>query len=258
MGIPKTLEILLTTLIDSDSLQGWNIYPERSGEVVVKLRFSGAMESPKQDRLSYRKKSPAQIRRNAQRHSQWMVNKRAHEDMSDYAPPPPMVSDDSTRDPTSTGIMTRSMTAVAQSDDIEQLRAESPVVDNSPADMSPLNPLADTFSMLHTPIMDTPCEISVDSVVSVTPVDNIPHSPVLDLTECDSCSDVSCTTDPGATDVGNCAMYFCEYGCGVPDQIVSNDGMYYCRKCKFSMCIRCIDGGSHSRHRKYLVVDSSR
>jgi len=255
MGMPKALEILLNTLIDSDSLQGWNIYPERSGEIVVKIRFSGAMESPKQDRLSYRKKSPAQNRRNAQRHSQWIASKHAHEVVSDSAPP--VVNDDPIRDPTSTGIMTRSMT-VAQSDDIEQLRAESPLHDNFPADASPLNPLADTFSMLLTPVIDTPVVISTDSVVSVSDVDNIPDSPVLDLTECDSCSDVSCTTDPGATDVGNCAMYFCEYGCGVPDQIVSNDGIYYCRKCKFTMCNRCIDGGGHSRHRKYLVVDSSR
>ena len=184
-----------------------------------------------------------------------IASKHAHEVVSDSAPP--VVNDDPIRDPTSTGIMTRSMT-VAQSDDIEQLRTESPLHDSFPADASPLNPLADTFSMLLTPVIDTPVIISTDSVVSVSDVDNIPDSPVLDLTECDSCSDVSCTTDPGATDVGNCAMYFCEYGCGVPDQIVSNDGIYYCRKCKFTMCNRCIDGGGHSRHRKYLVVDSSR
>ena len=60
--------------------------------------------------------------------------------------------------------------------DIEQLRAESPLYDNFPADASPLNPLSDTFSMLLTPVIDNPVVISTDSVVSVSPVENIPAS----------------------------------------------------------------------------------
>ena len=78
MEMYGSLKMLLDTLMDKQALSSWQIYEEKNGSVVVKIRFAarhcnatvtGATTS--EDKIiAYKRKSPAQIRRDNARSKQ--------------------------------------------------------------------------------------------------------------------------------------------------------------------------------------------
>ena len=66
--LPKTLKCLLDVLVDVNTLQSWNIFEEKNGQVVVKLRFdSGHYSPPSKDPVVYKRKAPSQVKRDGDR-----------------------------------------------------------------------------------------------------------------------------------------------------------------------------------------------
>ena len=64
--LPKVLRNLMDTLMDGNQLHSWNIFEERNGQIVVKIKFSGGhIDQPQQ--ASYKRKSPNQVRRDHSR-----------------------------------------------------------------------------------------------------------------------------------------------------------------------------------------------
>ena len=75
-----SLKILLDTLLDKESLNSWQIYEEKNGSVVVRIRFAarhckaivtGATNiTDEENIIAYKRKSSAQIRRDNERAKQ--------------------------------------------------------------------------------------------------------------------------------------------------------------------------------------------
>ena len=64
--LPKVLRNLMDTLMDGNQLHSWNIFEERNGQIVVKIKFSGGhIDQPQQ--ASYKRKPPNQVRRDETR-----------------------------------------------------------------------------------------------------------------------------------------------------------------------------------------------
>ena len=56
--LSKTLKCLLDVLVDVNTLQSWNIFEEKNGQVVVKLRFdSGHYSPPSKGPVAFKRKS---------------------------------------------------------------------------------------------------------------------------------------------------------------------------------------------------------
>ena len=79
MGLPNVLEKLLDTLSGTNEVRTWNIFQDKNGTVVVKIRFSGQDGSSGsgvgQLPVSYKRKSTKQMQRDSDRakqHSQGM------------------------------------------------------------------------------------------------------------------------------------------------------------------------------------------
>lgn len=77
----KVLESLLTTLFDSNQLNSWTIFNEKSGAVTVRLRFNGGHDGqPSMDlghtgKASYKKKNEKQSQRDYSRAKKYKENK---------------------------------------------------------------------------------------------------------------------------------------------------------------------------------------
>ena len=63
---PKTLKCMLDVIVDVNTLQSWNIFEEKNGQVVVKLRFdSGHYSPPRKEPVAYKRIAPSQVKRDA-------------------------------------------------------------------------------------------------------------------------------------------------------------------------------------------------
>ena len=54
-GLPKTLEILMSSLLQENNVLSWQIYQDKSGNVNMKLRFTGDNVTHDQPPVSYRR-----------------------------------------------------------------------------------------------------------------------------------------------------------------------------------------------------------
>ena len=64
--LPKVLRNLMDTLLEGNQLHSWNIFEERNGQIVVKIKFSdGHIDQPQQ--ASYKRKTPSQVKRDETR-----------------------------------------------------------------------------------------------------------------------------------------------------------------------------------------------
>ena len=78
-GLPKSLEILLGSLLDSFDLQSWSIFSEKNGGCCLKIKWkpsSNTSDTPQGDTIKppvqkFRKKSPSIIKRDQQRSSEY-------------------------------------------------------------------------------------------------------------------------------------------------------------------------------------------
>ena len=64
--LPKVLKNLMDTLLCGNMLHSWNIFEERNGHIVVKIRFSGG-HVDQATPISYKRKAPSQVKRDGAR-----------------------------------------------------------------------------------------------------------------------------------------------------------------------------------------------
>ena len=130
----KSLNLLMDTLFANNSLTNWSIYEEKSGNIVVRLRFTKIEDGGNDTNVirsqSFRKKSEAQAKRDRERAARHR-----------------------------SGVTTRSQAAQAATESAELARGEEQICDSDtlPPDMSPvveLDPEALSFD---------PCSVSHSS-----------------------------------------------------------------------------------------------
>ena len=104
MELPKTLVKLLDTLLTENGLTSWQIFEEKSSNIIVKIRFGNGHPGPTADKqpsetiASYRRKSPSQIKRDQARvadhkHQQSTVPRMTTRSMATCLPTEPGVTD---------------------------------------------------------------------------------------------------------------------------------------------------------------------
>ncbi len=278
--LPKTLEDLLETLLAKKTLASWQIYDEKSGKIVVKLRFSEACSSggttERHGQISYKRKSQKQIVRDAQRTAKW-------------------------RDNVENVRITRSM-AQKQNMDIEQPRGGFNQCDISaisvPAiPVSPGDPASNDNINNSTWSSSEPCqqkETSVSDRYNTHDIDTTGHmkpfSPPqialcmektceksLDVThdnsvkrsingmesECQSDGEqtdqnvIKIDSDEESMEISDCDNKLCYYYSGPDDDEAplteEQRLMYHCDLCRdLDICSNCVKSGAHKRHNKHL------
>jgi len=258
MGLPKVLEDMIQAALESSPLNSWNIYQERNGAIIFKLRFSGHDQPPMHFMpTGYKKKTVKQTERDYTRSRAWQ-DKRQNS-MSTGVHPRETATEQNICD----GIQTRSM----------KKADEGPEVARAPESSSPLNVFADSFTMSdvlispHTPspsITQLTPEAFVSQVLSASslryheqgdrnePTAAPEASPVLPPLDTDGNSVCSSSTVTDEEDISHwCQHDNCSY-CDTrgPDA----DVVYKCPKCHLKICSECVHFGNHDRHKKYFVI----
>ena len=275
-GLPKTLEILLSSLLQENNMQSWQIFQEKSGSIMLKVRFNVG-DVPHEQPLSYRRKSPAQTRRDHARaasHRSTVAHKSPCNSVSSVTAPP-------------SGMITRSRAIRSHSpeDSVEGFRADpaaTPSVDLSASDLglesSGLSPtrfenslLCPTASPFVPDVMCTE-SISVDPDINPT---HITHEETLTISSPPRSSHVTDTdssnSDPPDSDentdaetmsreIGRCTCSHCDYGSNYDKTKDKCDNVHYhCDRCSTSksisrICVHCYKHGAHKRHTKYMML----
>ena len=264
-GLPKTLENILEALFLDNTVISWQIFSEKNGNGVMKIRFSEAERDMgvEQVQRSYKRKSPAQVNRDWNR-AKAFKNKPLESAHKNDAPWP----------------VTRSM---SKSDHIETFRvdtssAHTPIWSVSPVtmDKTVVTPSSDVLAAtdVGTPMRD---ECTHDELFSPMHSDqssdehngSLVSPGMCLLSRSSSMESVStgCETDredmvPGTGT--NCNHPSCAYGggpCGGTDG--TNAQYYKCSKCcspkaggTLFICHMCVMIGVHKRHKKYISLVS--
>ena len=248
-GLNKNLDVILSTLI-LNGLKGWQIYEEKSGNVVVKIRFNGEHDTVDEITTgTYKRKSEAQVNRDFKR----------------------------SKDHNSTKMKTRSQVSKdseiefprfdnSHSHDIQCTSAFTP--ESVQSSHSQLDPHAPPF-LINTPPNhnDNSPEVSHSPVtghknssmlpVDVSPATHVPlPAPLLEDHAVDSTiqsddeSIASDVTDPETP--RGCLESNCAYG----GQLSTGVDIYKCEKCGCDVCVTCKEFGSHKGHRKYMRLQN--
>jgi len=248
MDMPKVLWNLLETTFRDNSLKSWNIYQERSGSVVFKLKFD-CESQPCIPAQSFKRKPDKQVKRDNERITAFKARR---------GQPVPTAID---QQGICCGVKTRSQ---LRSLDIEQPRLESPTVD------TPLNPNAYSFMMPEPSPVLSPLLSPVDTdspaplTATYTPIQAlVEDSPICEEVEsvldtldesADVARDCSESDDQSSThSIGPaCEVYVCCYG--GTDTSRTTERVYHCPKCAIDICSNCYNQGAHERHRKYFII----
>ncbi len=241
IGIPKTLEVLLSTLFDKDELKSWQIFEERSGTVMVKLRFTGShggghaqstmTGTGNMEPSSYKRKSDKQVKRDRQRAVNHQDNIHSKE-----------------------GVITRSKSA--KSDCIEQPRHEDMCIslrDLNPLSCSPEIVEPDSPTCSHASVTTdsntTPVLTADQLTESFTSVNSIPentrnYAEDENVEENDTClssdsDDERAIDKPPERQCSYCGM-FEHWNLDIYECVKPNCGRKMCYKCKRKL---------HKRHR---------
>ena len=263
-GLPKTLEILMSSLLQENNVLSWQIYQDKSGNVNMKLRFTGDNVTHDQPPVSYRRKAPAQVKRDQAR-AQTFRATMAHKSPRNMSDCPERL----------TGVRTRRMAAAEETP--EQMRSG---LDNDTSDvpldisvdrmddtdastileMSDLCPTVSPYVPKCAPYPSTSSENTPPLPTSPPPMESPGSDTELtsDTTTVDSGAETD--ADDMSPEVGRCGCAQCDYG-GVSTGSMDTCGgdHYRCLKCSVPNCVscvcsRCYGFGGHRRHRRYLKL----
>ena len=252
-GIPKTLEILLSSLVESFDLKSWSIYDDQHGACCLKIRWKpleSTRETPSGDHLQnlpqkYKKKSPSSTLRDQKRSSNHHSNNYSVTTRSKSR----TVSDKE---------QCRSTTDVSESTLIQspvQVESNTPVFDDSP--VTTVN-----NSVIESPVLNSP-----DHDLYKTEI----MSPEKALTGQSTCglfsssssghvkqdtreqvgSDSECDSSDSVCRETECSSRLCYYGSSSGDP---NIPIFKCMKCEdLYVCSPCIEEGLHQRHKRHFI-----
>lgn len=267
-GLPVILEKLMESLLGNSGIQGWQIYPEKFGNICMKIRFSNVNMSTHDQTHAYRRKSPSQTRRDKHRADTWSTRPLLPATSDD--PPPPM------------GVKTRHMVAVErrQAEEPEQPRSAvteschqtvfSPeaIQEASPPDFA-LRSEASTFvpTLIPRDTLETtspasvslpPAECSLTSVPSLPSHPSSSSSSSLSMSQEAFDSDVDTDVETMSREIGTCGCSDCAYGGGGHYADDSCTAHFVCQQCstpgsRLIVCSHCRDHGGHQRHSKYMT-----
>ena len=253
-GIPQNLQLILETLLDKCKLRSWQVQSDKQG-CYIRIRFTSP-ESVQDEGLnnitgSYVKKTPSQLKRDRNRSTQHVSDKR----------------------------LTRAEARRQEGEhDIEIARSSGETTSHCPATCVIDTPVhvADPHKAqqsMSTPHLNdllninnhTTPELSIMGPLVQSPVSeaeppeiSLPQSIVEvgeDTSEDEQSSDSDCECDPKMPP--GCFNDQCSYG-GGPGSRRTAVGLYTCRRCNIDVCQECYDEGTaHMGHRKYLKKKAS-
>ncbi len=230
MDLPTPLLRMLEVSCSKDTVKNWNIYQEKEGSYVFKIRFSPVLDrhvesSPipipesacNLNNCAYKRKSVKQVSRDSDRHIAWQERR-----------------------------ITRSQTAAKQSKEqacgFSSVRPPSIEEERHSSFQSDI-----TYSPDFTPIKMDETKREMENV-SIS--DDVIHLRVCEK----DCDPGKCEFDNQFEAPGNCnpLCMFMEGGTG--KQVA-----YVCQKCGAGVCVCeiCIQNGAHYCHRKYLKLIKS-
>ena len=244
-GLPRALEMMLTPLVQDNTLVTWQIFSEK--DVCVKLRFNGGEKDSSS--VSYKKKAPSQLNRDRARaidHRSKLKQNQPRNESCDR--------------------ITRSRAKDMMTADVEVNRSCP----------SELNPMCEPFIYV-TPVYHRQRPDS--SLIQPTPT---PHTPdqsrqfpydgdVSDRRLEASCPNLDTSLESVSTGLetdtedqlpgvgARCDHPDCIYG-GYDGTVPIIKRHFKCRKCNssiagtFTLCNYCYNLGTHHRHRTYLEV----
>ena len=247
-----SLRMLLDTLLDKETLNSWNIYEEKSGAVVVRIRFSPRHTAShvgltNVQNIGYKRKSPAQMARdqerdrsyNERRHTRSQARENGHTDAENIE----KVRSDNESQFSDTGLS----------------GLISPVL---PALQSRLDPFVEAFGPNAPPLIKEHPSGGLASPLlePACPAPDLPHLSPLSTLAADADVTFLChgsetlqvdgkmvkcrCSDPDSGKPG-CTNNFCMYGGG--QGAVDQDFIYECKQCtglaSSSVCARCLING---------------
>ena len=266
-GLPKTMETLLSSLIQGNALLSWQIYQDKVGNVHMNIKFSGESVTHDQASVSYRRKPPAQVKRDRRRAETFRttVVDKSTPCLETHVNPRP-------------GVQTRRMAAINRHDsdsiasDIEVMRHEQSLSSELDILASPFVPGAQQMISLEdrvyvptvhsspdtaSPDVLTDPNMDQDSTTTCTETET-QHS--MDITTIDMDSGEETDREDMSPQVGRCGCARCDHG-GAPISKVDTcgSGHYRCDKCSVNNCVSwichwCYEHDGHKRHRKYMTL----
>ena len=249
MELPKVLESLLDTLLRDNHLTSWQIFDEKSNNVVVKLRFGpGHFDQAIQG--SHRA-APSQMKRDEQRlavHKQKANNEPSVHNL-ETEPTPPSVTEGQTK----CQRVTRSR---IRNTPTEQVRDDSYVQEHQ-YDISIMSMASDpqvdasllSMPSVSTPVIAGPVRVERDCITPAT-------GSVSDESQLYSMDSSEEYEQP---EENRCSCTLCKYGPGDKDGICRGPH-YLCTKhtdmCggEWWMCDLCKSDGFDRAHRKHMTL----
>jgi len=261
MGLPKMLETLLAAAAGDNTVKSWTIFEEKSGSIVFKIRFDGAIDAAKRDEVTekkqpynhYRRKPPSQVSRDRRRAEAW----KSPVDKADNTQPEHPAADGLV------GPVTRSRAT----SEMEQFRADSFIeADHAVASpdlcaISSLDPLTPPFCVTSSPLFDS---VSADGSAVYTPPPDEPRLDAHAATLASLCSplptvpespflaeaDDALSSSSSDFEFPECDVYNCAYGGGGGEM----GTVYLCNKCDIKVCVDCVGAGVHVRHERFMTL----
>ena len=263
MELPKVLESLLDTLLRDNHLTSWQIFDEKSNNVVVKLRFGpGHFDQaiPGSHRAAYRRKAPSQMKRDEQRlaiHKQKANNEPIVHNL-ETTPTPPSVTEGQTKCQRVTRSRIRNTPA-------EQVRDDSYIQEHQ-YDISIMSMASDpqvdesllSMPSVSTPVMAGPVRVERDCITPATGSDAC-HAKQIHVPDESELHYMDSSEEDEQPEENRCSCTLCEYGPGDKDGTCRGPH-YLCTKhtdmCggEWWMCDLCKSDGFDRAHRKHMTL----
>ena len=254
MALPKVLEAMLQTTLNTTSLKSWNIYQDQNGDINLKLKFSASEESVNRvQQTTYTRKSTKQVQRDLERSRQWRKNSNQPPIQNDQEPEQSVTQQhpkhSATLENSAIGMRTRAMSK----NDPELARTQEEHPETS------LNPFAESFIMPSV----TPEDSSTDTELELSP--SITLNRDADSSPCDYARKPA--NDEASPTVAAASLEADKVSKSIEKPVISGSirrrkdhamcnfcgrpqdpSCKQCVKCKMLVCTTCVFKGCHQSH----------
>ena len=254
----------MSSLLQENTVLSWQIFQDKIGNINMKIRFTGDNVTHDQSPVSYRRKAPAQVKRDQAR-AQTFRATMAHKSPRNIPDCPERL----------TGVRTRRMAAAEEAPEMMRsgidhdtsdvaLDISIDTLDNTDMptilELSNLCPTVSPYVPKYVPSPSTSSENTSPLPTSPAPMDSIGSDTELTCDTITVDSGAETDADDMSPKIGRCGCAQCDYG-GVSTGSVDTCGgdHYRCLKCSVPNCLswvcsRCYGFGGHRRHSKYLKL----
>ena len=226
IGLPKTLEISLSNLLDDCDISSWNIKGDNDGTQIW-IRFKSEDSAMDNTNITYRRAPPSQMRRNKNRASSW---RDKEPDCGKFVDGNSTINNDINNSNTECAF---TESAIHHDTDTDAVSAISP----------PSKQANNTSDFKGPATMDNTCKQQ--------------HSEEDHGHACHSRSKQYNSTNE-ATNTPVMHFYYnnkkMKTMCTICWKAYRNvvDKVCFCTRCPGLVCAKCIDNGKHAEHRRYI------